>query len=133
MVLCFFLCPRHFFLYFLNLIYFLRTDSTAIFFPKTSGQTVPCSLALYVFIIYHYFPHRLTLYLTHHQCSITMYRMKVKAIQPCPNICSTMDYTVRGILQARMLEWVAFPFSRGTSQPRDQTQVPHIAGRFFTS
>ena len=37
------------------------------------------------------------------------------------------------ILQARMLEWVAFPFSRGSSQPRDQTQVPRIAGRFFTS
>ena len=34
---------------------------------------------------------------------------------------------------ARILEWVAFPFSRGSSQPRDQTQVSHIAGRFFTS
>ena len=41
--------------------------------------------------------------------------------------------TVHGILQARILEWVAFPFSRGSSQPRDQTQVSHIAGRFFTS
>ena len=40
-----------------------------------------------------------------------------------------MDYTVRGILQARILEWVAFPFSRGSSQRRDQTQVSHIAGR----
>ena len=44
-----------------------------------------------------------------------------------------MDYTVHGILQARILEWVAFPFSRASSQPRDQTQVSHIAGRFFTS
>ena len=44
-----------------------------------------------------------------------------------------MGYAVRGILQARMLEWVAFPFSRGSSQPRDQTQVSHIAGGFFTS
>ena len=44
-----------------------------------------------------------------------------------------MDYTVRGILQARILEWVAFPFSRGSSQPRDQTQVSRIAGGFFTS
>ena len=42
-------------------------------------------------------------------------------------------YTVHGILQARVLEWVAFPFSRGSSQPRDWTQVSHIAGRFFTS
>ena len=39
-----------------------------------------------------------------------------------------MDYTVRGILQARILEWVAFAFSRGSSQPRDRTQVSHIAG-----
>ena len=38
-----------------------------------------------------------------------------------------------GILQARILEWVAFPFSRGSSQPRDGTQISHIAGAFFTS
>jgi len=44
-----------------------------------------------------------------------------------------MDYTVHGILQARILEWVAFPSSRGSSQARDQTQVSRIAGRFFTS
>jgi len=44
-----------------------------------------------------------------------------------------MDYTVLGILQARKLEWVAFPSSRESSQPRDQTQVSCIAGRFFTS
>ena len=44
-----------------------------------------------------------------------------------------MDYTVHGILQARILAWVVFPFSRGSSQPRDRTQVSLIAGRFFTS
>ena len=44
-----------------------------------------------------------------------------------------MDYTVHEILQARILEWVAFPFSKGSSQPRDQTQVSCIAGEFFTS
>ena len=44
-----------------------------------------------------------------------------------------MGYTVYGILQARILEWVAFPFSRGSSQPRYLTQVSHIAGGFFTS
>ena len=43
-----------------------------------------------------------------------------------------MDYTVHGILQARILEWVAFPFSRGSSQPRDWTQASHVAGGFFT-
>ena len=49
------------------------------------------------------------------------------------NFCDPTDYTVHEILQARILEWVAFPFSRGSSQPRDQTQVSHIAGGFFTS
>ena len=43
-----------------------------------------------------------------------------------------MDYTVHGILQARILEWAAFPFSKGSPQPKDQTQVSHIAGGFFT-
>ena len=44
-----------------------------------------------------------------------------------------MDCRVHEILQARILEWIAFPFSRGASQPRDQTQVSHIAGGFFIS
>ena len=43
-----------------------------------------------------------------------------------------MDYRVHGILQVRILEWVAIPSSRESSQPRDPTQVSHIAGRFFT-
>ena len=44
-----------------------------------------------------------------------------------------MDYTVHGILHVRILKWVAFPFSSGSSQPRDQTQVSYIAGGFSTS
>ena len=59
--------------------------------------------------------------------------MNVKVAQSCLTLCDPMDYTVHGILQARILEWVAFPFSRGTFQPRDQTQVSCIAGRFFTN
>ena len=58
--------------------------------------------------------------------------MKVNAAQACPTLCDPMDYTVHEILQARILEWVAIPFSRESSQPRDQTQVSHIAGIFFT-
>ena len=42
-------------------------------------------------------------------------------------------HTIHEILQARILEWAAFPFSRGSAQPRDRTQVSHIAGRYFTS
>ena len=49
------------------------------------------------------------------------------------NSLPPMDYTVYGIFQARILEWVAVPFSRGSSQARDRTQVSHIAGGFFTS
>ena len=44
--------------------------------------------------------------------------MKVKVVQLSPTLCDPMDYTVHGILQARTLEWVAFPFSRGSSQSR---------------
>ena len=56
--------------------------------------------------------------------------------QSCPTLCNTMDYTSPGfsvyeIFQARMLEWVAIAFSRGSFQPRDQTWVSCIAGRFF--
>ena len=57
----------------------------------------------------------------------------MKAAQSCPTLCDPVDYTVHGILQARILEWVAFPFSRGSFQPRDRTWVSHIAGQFFTS
>ena len=59
--------------------------------------------------------------------------LKVKVIQSCPTLCDPMNFIVHGILQARILEWVAFPFSRGSSQPRDWTQVSCIAGEFFTS
>ena len=67
----------------------------------------------------------------------------MKVAQLCLTLCDPKEYTVpgilhfnsilHGILQARILEWVAFPFSRGSSQPRDRTQVSCIAGRFFTS
>ena len=54
-------------------------------------------------------------------------------LQSRPTLCDPMDYTDDGILQARVLEWVAVPFSRGSSQPKDQTQVSCIGGGFFTS
>ena len=53
--------------------------------------------------------------------------------QSCLTLCDPVAYTFHGILQAKILEWIAFPFSRGSSQPRDQTQVSRIAGRFITS
>ena len=60
-------------------------------------------------------------------------KMKVKVAQLCLTLCDHMNYTVHGILQARILEWVAFLFSRRCSQPRDRSQVSCIAGDFFTS
>ena len=58
---------------------------------------------------------------------------KVKVAQSCLTLCDPLDYTAHGILQARILEWVAVPFSRGSSQPGDGTQVSRIAGGFITS
>ena len=57
--------------------------------------------------------------------------------QLCPTLCDPMDCSpsgssVHGILQARILEWVAISFYRGSSQPKDQTQVSCIAGSLFT-
>ena len=56
----------------------------------------------------------------------------MKVAQSCPTLCNPTDYTIHGILQARILEWVAFPFSRESSQPRDRTQLSLIAAGFLT-
>ena len=63
--------------------------------------------------------------------------MKVFLAPLCLTLCDSVVYTlsgssVHGILQARILEWVAIPFSRGSSQPRDRTRVSCITSRFFT-
>ena len=57
--------------------------------------------------------------------------------QSCPTLCNPMDCSppgssVHGILQEKILEWVATSFSRGSSRPRDWTRVSSISGRFFT-
>ena len=58
-------------------------------------------------------------------------KVKVKVLQSCLTLCDPMDYTVHGILQARILEWVTFCFSRGSSQPRGRTQVSRMVGGLF--
>ena len=76
----------------------------------------------------------------HNENDIVHQRLKwseVKVAQLCPNLCDSVNCSlpgssVHGILQARLLDWVAILFSSGSSQPRDRTQVSHIAGRFFT-
>ena len=64
-------------------------------------------------------------------------RGHAKSLQSCPSLCDPVDCSpaassVHRILQARILEWAALPSSRGSSQPRDGTWAPCIAGRFFT-
>ena len=63
--------------------------------------------------------------------SFTSYTVLCLVTQSCPTLFNPGS-SIHGILQARILEWVAIPFSRGLSQPRDETQVPRTAGRFFT-
>ena len=58
-------------------------------------------------------------------------KAEVKVAQLRPTLCNPMDYTVHGILPARILEWAAMPSSRGSSQRRDWTQVSRIVGRRF--
>ena len=57
----------------------------------------------------------------------------INVVQSCSTLCNPMNYTVHGILQARILQRVAIPFSRGSSWLRNQTGVSCIADRFFTS
>ena len=64
--------------------------------------------------------------------SLRPHGLKVKVAQSCLTLCDPMDYAVHGILQARILELVTFPFPRGSSQPRNWTQVSCIAGGFLT-
>ena len=64
-------------------------------------------------------------------------KSECEVAQLCPTLCDPMDcsllgLSIRGILQARILEWVAISFSKRSFQPRDRTQAPRIAGRRFT-
>ena len=67
------------------------------------------------------------------RATLTMDMCACLVFQSYLTLCNPMKYTVHGISQARILEWVALPFSRGSSQPRDWIWVSSTAGRFFTS
>ena len=74
---------------------------------------------------------------TERNCKDAFRHLVVLVAQSCPTFCDPMvcippGSFVPGILQARILAWFAILFSRGSSQPMDQTQVSHITGRFFT-
>ena len=66
-------------------------------------------------------------------CGAIISTIKWKSLSHMRLFVTPSTYTAHEILQARILEWVAFPFSRGSAQPRYQTQVSLIAGIFFSS
>ena len=71
------------------------------------------------------------------QASLAHGESEMLAAQSCPTLCNPMDCSlpgssVHGMLQVRILEWVAMPFSKGSSWPRDRTWISHSVGRFFT-
>ena len=98
---------------------------------RTSYPMAACTLAsghlgLEIRTLYH-----CTLY------SESERKEKVKIAQLCLTLCDPMDCSlsgssIHGIFQARVLEWIAISFSRGSSRPRNRTRVSRIAGRRFT-
>ena len=78
----------------------------------------------YPFISLYLFPHpSIHSFSTFLLYMLFQFKVNMKVAQSCLTLCDPMDYTVHDILQARILEWIAYPFSRGSSQPRDWTQV----------
>ena len=102
----------------------MGTESSVILRGEDTSQHLSCAMAVSGTVSLH----RATI-----GGLLQMVHSEVKVAWSCPTICDPIDYTAHGILQARILEWVAVPFSRGSSQPMDRTLVSRIAGGFFTS
>ena len=101
---------------------FLHSSPVAYYAPTKPEEFIfPC----HIILPFHTVQYRISI--------LNMYSMKVKVAQSCLTLCNPIDYTVHGILQARTLEWVALPFSRGSSQPRNLARVSCIASRCFTN
>ena len=84
-----------------------------------------------VWVIFSFFHHGLILF--EYRSFAFVKWSEVKVTRSCSTLCDPTDYMVHGVLKATTLEWVTVPFSRGSPQPRDGTQVSSIAGGFFTS
>ena len=106
---------------------FFPVSFFSIFF-SSNGQSVGASASASVLPvnIQSWFPLGISLY-----CPTLSHSVVSDSLRP-HGLYSSPGSSVHGILQARILEWVAMPSSRGSSQPRDQTQVSRIAGGFFT-
>ena len=101
---------------------------SSLWMTHTGNQTTLLQLSLY-FPQFNYLSHMESYSQTSLCC--------VCVVQSCLILCNPMDYSLpdssaHGILQARILKWVAIPFSRGSSQPRDRIWVSRIEGRLFT-
>ena len=110
---------------FLSSLHTVLHGSCTNFIPISSAQMLP---SLHILTNSFHLIFFMIVILTRYTIS---WKWKVKGAQLCPTLC--MDCTVCRILQVRILEWVAIPFSMGSSQPRDWTQASHAAGGFFTS
>ena len=93
----------------------------------------PCCLGLFSSAYLHDFQEEEVWSFTFTFNSWMQKKVKLKVTQSCPILCDPMDYRIHGILQARILAWIAFPFSSGPSLPRNWTEVSCIAGGLFTS
>ena len=101
--------------------------------PSSGGSSWPRGLNLHLLCLLHWQAGSLPRVPPGKPIFFCIHPNKVKVTQSCPVLCDPMDYTAHEILQARILEWVAILFSRGSFQPRDWTQVSHTAGQFFTN
>ena len=93
------------------------------------SQSLILYCLLWSFLFQKFHTDRVTQY---GDCSGFFHLVVFKVTQSCLTLWDPMDYKVHEILHARILEWVAFPFSRGSFQPRDRTQVSSIVAGFFT-
>ena len=106
------------------------TEHMSLMSPVLAGR-FPTNSAAWEAHTYNKFP--LYCIPSHSEHSVEFPVLKVKVAQSCPTLCDPVDYTVHEILQARIPEWAAVSSYKGSSQPRDRTQVSRITGRFFTS
>ena len=97
-----------------------------------STHTCVFYIWLHLLLRFNYFLHHILANSFPSIVTIFNEKVKVKGAQSCPALWNPMDYTVCGILQARILEWIAISFSRRSSQPMDWTQVSCIVDRRFT-
>ena len=125
-------------------IFLLFSAKNLFFICSAHSSTFPLKcyylvVAFWILLSFLYLCHRLSHCHWYFAIGFSLLQhMKKKVAQSCPTLCDTMycsspGFSVHGILQARTLEWEAISFSRGSSGPRDRTQVSCIAGRFFTT